>query len=300
MRLSISLALVLAATSPALADDKAKAKALYEEGLKHYNLAEWQDAIKSWKESYLLSKKPLLLFNIGQAYRLSGDCKQAGVFYDSYQREEPNPKNAAELEEALALCAKQGDKPVDKPIDKPIDKPVKPIDKPVTTNQTTNQTTNPTTTNPTTTNPTTTTTTTAPPNPTVTNPVVAQASEPAQPEQPVDTGPTTTGGGLRKIGIVVGGAGVVMGGLAIYFALDASSAASDLDGYTGEWGPDQIDLEAKGERSATLGKVLGGVGIAAIAAGGVMFAIGGPKAESSGVAIAPTRGGAAFSWSTRF
>lgn len=266
VRLSISLVLLLAATSPAFADDKAKAKALYEEGLKHYNLAEWSDAIKSWKDSYLISKKPLLLFNIGQAYRLSGDCKQAMVFYDSYQREEPNPKNAAELEEALALCAKQPDKPVDKPLDKPADKPVvttPPVEsKPV---------------------------------------VVAQKAEPVAPTQPVDTGETTTGGGLRKVGIVVGGAGVVMGGLAIYFALDASSAASDLDGYTGEWGQEQIDLEAKGERSATLGKVLGGVGIAAIAAGGVMFAIGGPKSvESSGVAIVPTRGGAAFSWSTRF
>jgi hypothetical protein len=259
---------LLAATSPSFADDKAKAKALYEEGLRHYNVAEWDDAIKSWKDSYLLSKKPLLLFNIGQAYRLSGDCKQAKIFYDSYQREEPNPKNATELEEALALCAKQPDKPVDKPLDKPADNPVvTPVTPPVESKPV----------------------------------VVAQKPEPVAPTQPVDTGETTTGGGLRKVGIVVGGAGVVMGGLAIYFALDASSAASDLDGYQGEWGQEQIDLEAKGERSATLGKVLGGVGIAAIAAGGVMFAIGGPKAvESSGVAIAPTRGGAAFSWSARF
>lgn len=275
MRFCLSIALVLAAASPAAADDKAKAKALYQEGLNHYNLAEWQDAIKSWKDSYVLSKKPLLLFNIGQAYRLSGDCKQAMFFYDSYQREEPNPKNQAELDAALALCAKQPDKPVEKPV-----------------------TTNPVSTNPVT-DPT--TTTTKPTEPVVTKPVVAQPTDTTHEQQPVDTAPTTTGGGLRKVGIVVGGAGVVMGGLAIYFALDASGTASDLDGYQGEWGQEQIDLEAKGERSATLGKVLGGVGIAAIAAGGVMFAIGGPKAvESSGVAIAPTRGGAAFSWSTRF
>ena len=212
------------------------------------------------------------MFNIGQAYRLSGDCKQAMVFYDSYQREEPNPKNAAELEEALALCAKQPDKPADKPLTKPADKPA---DKPVVT--------------------------TTPTPPVESKPIVVAQTQPPPPPEHVDSGETTTGGGLRTVGIVVGGAGVVMGGLAIYFALDASSAASDLDGYKGEWGQEQIDLEAKGERSATLGKVLGGVGIAAIAAGGVMFAIGGPKSvESSGVAIAPTRGGAAFSWSTRF
>src|SRR5512143_3998622 len=136
-RLSLSLALLIAATSPAFADakaDKAKAKLLYEEGLKHYNLAEWQEAIKSWKESYLLSKKPLLLFNLGQAYRLAGDCTQAMTFYDSYQREEPNPKSQAELDEALGLCKQQLDKPVNtKPVDtKPVN--TKPVEtKPVET-----------------------------------------------------------------------------------------------------------------------------------------------------------------------
>jgi hypothetical protein len=265
VRLLNSCLIVLACASPALADDKAKAKTLYQEGLNHYNLAEWQEAIKSWKESYILSKKPLLLFNIGQAYRLSGDCKQAMIFYDSYQREEPNPKNGAELEEALALCAKQPDKPVDKPVNKPLDKPVvttPPVDKPV---------------------------------------VVAQKPEPQQPVEPVDSGPTTSGGGLRKVGYIVGGAGVVMTGVGIYFALDASSTASDLDGYMGEWGQEQIDLEASGKNSATMGKVFTGLGVAAVVAGGVMYVVGGPKSvESSGVAIAPTRGGAAMSWSLRF
>lgn len=268
MRLVISCLVVSAFVSPAFADDKAKAKALYQEGLNHYNLAEWQDAIKSWKESYKLSKKPLLLFNIGQAYRLSGDCKQAMNFYDTYQREEPNPKNAAELEEALALCAKQPDKPLvdTKPVDKPLDKPVTPI------------------------------TTTPPTKPDV---VVAQAQQ-LPPEQPIDTSPTTTGGGLRKIGYVVGGAGVVVTAAGIYFALDASSKASDLDGYMGEWGQEQIDLEASGKSSATMGKVFTGLGVAAVVAGGVMYVIGGPKSVETGVAIAPTRGGAAIGWSTQF
>lgn len=266
MRLLISCLLVIACASPAFADDKAKAKTLYQQGLNHYNLAEWPDAIKAWKESYVLSKKPLLLFNIGQAYRLSGDCKQAMIFYDSYQREEPTPKNAAELEEALALCAKQQDKAVDQP------KPVDPAEKPIT------------------------------PSPLTTKPdvVVAQQPEP-QPEQPVDTAPTTTGGGLRKVGYVVGGVGVAMTAVGIYFALDAGSAASELDGYRGEWGQEQIDLEAKGQNSATMGKVFTGLGVAAVVAGGVMYVIGGPKSvESSGVSIAPTRGGAAFGWSTQF
>jgi hypothetical protein len=130
-------------------------------------------------------------------------------------------------------------------------------------------------------------------------PDVAQASPP---EEPVDNPePTTSGGGLRKIGIGVGIAGVVLGGVGVYFALDSGKAASDLDGYMGPWGQEQIDLEARGERSAKLGWVFGIGGAAAVVAGGVMFAIGGPKAvESSSVSVIPTKGGGQLTWSQRF
>jgi tetratricopeptide (TPR) repeat protein len=262
--LSISVATVVA-VAPAHADDKAKAKALYEQGLKSYNLAEYPDAIKAWKEAYSLSKKSILLFNIAQAYRLDGDCKKALTFYDSYQREEPNPKNQDELDSALALCVKAGPtKPVESEpkVTKPSPATTPVVEKPKTE--------------------------------------VAEVTTPEQPDVPEDT-PESSGGGLRKIGIGVGAAGVVLGGVAIYFALD-SGKQSDLNAnHTGEWGQAQIDIEAHGERSAKLAWVTGGVGIAAIAAGTVMFVIGGPKAaESSNVAIVPTRGGAAVGWSFAF
>ncbi len=126
----LGLCFVLVAT-PALADDKAQAKKLYDEGLRHFQVAEYSQAIDAWKQSYLLSKKPLLLFNIGQAYRLSGDCTQATTFYENYQEAEPNPKNQDELDEAVAACK---DKVVDtKPVEPP---PVetKPVEtKPVET-----------------------------------------------------------------------------------------------------------------------------------------------------------------------
>lgn len=274
MRASIvGLTVLVAAASPAAAQskqDKAKAKALYESGLNHYNLAEYPEAIKDWKEAYSLTKKPLLLFNIGQAYRLSGDCKLAGTFYDTYQREEPNPKNQDELDQALALCAKGPDKPIDKKpvVTKPVDtKPVetKPIE----------------------------------PKP----PVVGQAgggdADGGEVDQPEPE--TSSGGGLRKIGIGVAAVGVVAGGVAIYFAMDSGKIADELNGYEGEWGDEEVALESKGESRARLGWIMGGVGIAAIAAGGVMIAIGGPKAvESSSVGVLPTRGGAAVGWSFKF
>jgi hypothetical protein len=271
-KLLCSMLLVAGATTLAFADekaDKAKAKQLYEEGLKHYNVAEWQDAIKAWKESYLLSKRPLLLFNIGQAYRLSGDCKQAQTFYDSYTREEPSPKNQAELDEAIALCAKQGTSP--KPPDKPVNTVPQVTEKPDPSNAPT------------------------------TGPTVAQSTPEQIPPEPVDQGPQTTGGGLRKIGIGVGAAGVVMLGAGVIFGLGSSSASSDLDNYMGEWGPDQVALEKKGKSYQTRAIILTSVGAAAAIAGGVMFAIGGPKpTESSTVTFVPTSDGAAIGWAGRF
>jgi tetratricopeptide (TPR) repeat protein len=101
MRLAIVL-LVLACAVPARADDLEKAKALYDEGLRHYNVAEYDAAIAAWKQAYVLSKRPLLLFNIGQAYRLAGDCPQALAFYENYRREEERPKR--ELAAAVEEC----------------------------------------------------------------------------------------------------------------------------------------------------------------------------------------------------
>jgi len=255
MRASILvLVFMLAFIHGAHADSKARAKALYDQGLKHYNVAEYTEAIQAWKDAYLLSKKPLLLFNIAQAYRLSGDCKQAMTFYDSYQREEPSPKNQDELEQALALC-----KPTEK--EKPVDKPVEPAPPP--------------------------------------KPVEKKPAPIVAPPPPVSTTTTTTGGGLRKIGIGVAAAGVLFGGASIYMAIDSKNAAHDLDGYTGEWGPTQMHIEHRGQRSALLGWVFGGLGAAAAIAGGVMIAIGGPK-EVAAVSVAPTHGGVQVGWSWQF
>lgn len=119
-RVLVLVMCAVAAISTAHADDKAQAKKLYEEGLRHYNLAEYAEAIRPWKDAYLLTKRPLLLFNIGQAYRLSGDCAQAMTFYESYAREQPNPKNQGELSDAEALCReKLAAKPAPPPVTPP-------------------------------------------------------------------------------------------------------------------------------------------------------------------------------------
>lgn len=130
----LSLSLLVATASADVKQDQARAKQLYDEGLIHYNLAEYEAAITSWKESYQLSKAPLLLFNIGQAYRLSGDCPKATSFYDTYKREQPDPRNKDELAKAVALCKdvpKRDVTPV-KPPDTNVVTPDPPVVVPVT------------------------------------------------------------------------------------------------------------------------------------------------------------------------
>ncbi len=94
--------LVPAAAAQPGPDDQARA--LYREGFDHYQRAEYQAAIDAWSEAYRLSNAPMLLFNIGQAYRLAGDCAHAMEFYDRYRSAEPAPKNADELAAATERC----------------------------------------------------------------------------------------------------------------------------------------------------------------------------------------------------
>src|SRR5437763_748226 len=90
--------------------DPARARQLYDEGLAHYNVAEYDQAIESFKAAYLISKAPGLLFNIALSYRLKGDCEQAVHFYKNYLHAQPRAtqrkKIVARIEE-MEKCARE-------------------------------------------------------------------------------------------------------------------------------------------------------------------------------------------------
>lgn len=88
-------------------DPTAKAKQLYTEGKRYYDVADYPHAIESWKQAYVLSSAAMLLYNIGQAYRLSGDCTSALRFYATYEREAGADVDKAGLDEARARCNPQ-------------------------------------------------------------------------------------------------------------------------------------------------------------------------------------------------
>lgn len=100
-----------AADPPKAANPRAEAKRLYDEGTKHYNLAEYPQAIEKYRAAYALVPEPTLLFNIAQSYRLAGDFRMARTFYKNYQNNAPNAVNRKLVDEKIAemndLLAKQ-------------------------------------------------------------------------------------------------------------------------------------------------------------------------------------------------
>jgi len=91
-------------------------------GQRHFDLGEYEDAISNYREAYRIDPRPGLLFNLGQAYRLKGDCVSARTMYRSYLRLEPGSKYRDIVEQNLAsidACAREqaaaGRRPADDP-----------------------------------------------------------------------------------------------------------------------------------------------------------------------------------------
>jgi hypothetical protein len=115
----VAALLVALALSPAHAQPKQSADDLYKDGVKQYNLGEFSKAIEQFKAAYALEDKPAYLYNIAQAYRQLGDCKNALFFYRRFlslkanDTAKPLPANLkAEIEGRIAeldACAKEAD-----------------------------------------------------------------------------------------------------------------------------------------------------------------------------------------------
>jgi hypothetical protein len=287
-------ALVLAANASAQpVDDTAKvdrasidkAAALYDAGKRHFDIGEYAAAIASWKQSYLLSSEPLLLFNIGQAYRLAGNCAQANRFYLNYKRVVSKPENRAELEQAMAVCA--GVEPATGDAAPPT------ADRRAEASQLTRS---PEEAKPPAILPT--ETTAAPPRPPSTARPAAGAATSTLEHAP---GPSDDGRNLRITGLVLGGAGVAAGVVAIVFGIQAADNASTVESqpHGTAWTGSLPENQSSGQAAETRARVFAAIGGVAILGGGVVWWLGHHAGTSRvDVAIAPSH--AEVSWSCAF
>ena len=102
--LAVVLALTLALGPTAVRADTAtdaKAKALYKDGMKAYDLGDFDGALALYSEAYKLTQLPGFLFNIAQCHRQLTNFEQAAFFYgrfiDNSKPKAPNVDLAAQL-----------------------------------------------------------------------------------------------------------------------------------------------------------------------------------------------------------
>jgi tetratricopeptide (TPR) repeat protein len=81
---------------------EAEARQTYDRGRTQYDLGEYPAAISLFSRAYELSSAPALLFDIAQAYRLSGDCAKALEEYRHFVRLDPESQRRADADAYIA------------------------------------------------------------------------------------------------------------------------------------------------------------------------------------------------------
>lgn len=263
MRAALAAALLVTTAAPALhaqpadpapaaATNEEQAQALYESGVRHYNVAEYDEAIADYKAAYKLYPEPTFLYNIAVAYRMKGDCQQALVFYRTYLRNEPNPPNKDKIDQRVAEmeeCVKKKGGTVTPPDGKdPLDKPPPddrdPRDKSPPDDKN--------------------------PDDKIVRPPPERARSDRRP------------GRTKKIlGLTTMGVGLAAAATGVYFGLQAADAADEVQAFYDSmpggalvWTQDLEDTEARGQRDETISLALYLAGGAAVVGGGVLWWLG--------------------------
>lgn len=78
-----------AAAPPPTPEALQRARTLAEQGRVLHDRGEYRRAVDAYQEAYVLAPSPALLFNLGQAYRLGGDCDNATLMYRNFLRSNP-------------------------------------------------------------------------------------------------------------------------------------------------------------------------------------------------------------------
>jgi tetratricopeptide (TPR) repeat protein len=221
-------------------DDPENAR-LFERALLHYDTHEYDQAIDLFRQLYERTRSPALLFNLGQAYRLKGDCPKAVDLYREFIRRDPSSPDLArakaklaELEPCKPTPPAQGESPGAVPAP-PAAVPAPPL------------------------------AVTAPSAPPARPALVADSPAPAKAE-PAFAG---RGASARGGGAVLGGVGLGLAAAAGYYAWRSSQAADEISGLFSRegvvpWDAHAAEVDARGrsaEDTATTLLVLASVSV---------------------------------------
>lgn len=250
---------LLGVSSMALAKDSAAAKEHYLKGTRAFELGAYDEAIDEYSAAYRIKDDPALLYNLGQAHRLAGHAVEALRFYKLFLIKVPQTPARSEVEQKIAELQKLVDQQ-QKTRSIPPDT-VKSPEQPTTV----------------------TTTPEAPP-----------ATTEPPPSQGASASPPPSSGRTKMIvGGVVGGVGVVMTVVGIAFGVLAKQSSDKLTQLDRTMQPFDYGQQQAGKTDQIVEGVFLGVGIAAVAAGAVVLALGHRESRRpASMAIVPTLHGA--------
>jgi tetratricopeptide (TPR) repeat protein len=122
-------ALALAQDEPTPSADDERARELFQNGRVLHEEGRYEDAIAAWEEGYRLSKRPLFLYNIGNAYEKLGDLEHAIEYFNRYRAFAPEEERVTLERKIRALEERVADAqivPDPEPEPEPDPEPVRP------------------------------------------------------------------------------------------------------------------------------------------------------------------------------
>lgn len=245
--------------------DTASAKPFYDRGIVEYNLGHFAEAIVQFEKAYEQDRAPILLFNIAQAHRQSGNPERALFFYRRYLEGDPSAANRADVEKRMAELDEMVRRQAENK-----QRPPTEVASPSSPGQ---------------------------PTPVAGSAAPASSGAPqASAGAPAATATATVtpkgggdpGGGLKIAGITTASAGVVSLVVGVVFSAKVSSGSDDVTNAP-VFDP---NAESSAKSAATMQWVFYGVGAAAVATGAVLYYLGHQKSQAneSRVALVPVMG----------
>jgi len=78
----------------------------YERATRAYDLNKYPEAIDEYQKVYEIDGDPVMLYNIGQAYRLNDQPQESIHFYRRYLQRSPEARNREAVEQKIAALEK--------------------------------------------------------------------------------------------------------------------------------------------------------------------------------------------------
>lgn len=94
--------MILLAAAQAAGDESKQAQAMYEEGMKQYNVGEYRQALAAFKAGYFAKADAAFLFNMAQCFRMLGEAEPAIREYRAYLRARADAPNREAVERFVA------------------------------------------------------------------------------------------------------------------------------------------------------------------------------------------------------